>query len=505
MPNTESCETMLEALLNNPFTASAIINGGDLIFEYVSDQFVRLTGNTREQLLAKSAREVISMVFNAEVWNSVEEVCNAGKSWYQHEIAASADPTTSSISNYFNLLIQSVKDSDGKTGKIVMLAWDVTEEVKTWQTQLNKQVEKDLRELREQLELQSRLHKAITDSTPDLIYAFDLNARFIFANKALLKMWGRTMQDSIGKSLLEIGYEPWHAEMHEKEIEHIKETKETVRGEVAFPHATLGRRIYDYIFVPVLDAEGNITTIAGTTRDITEMRQLLRQKDEFLGIASHELKTPVTSIKAYGQVLQTIFERKKDPTSVAALQKMDSQVNKLTGLIQDLLDVTKIQAGKMLFNKETFNVSNLVTELVDELQLTTQKHTIIKKLDTTIEVFGDRERIGQVITNFITNAIKYSPLADKIEIELYMVESDIIVSVKDFGIGIPIEMQGFIFEQFYRVSASHSTIPGLGIGLYISSEIIKRIGGKIWVESEPGAGSTFYFSLPQAKEENDNS
>jgi PAS domain S-box-containing protein len=122
-------------------------------------------------------------------------------------------------------------------------------------------------------ERQQRLYQTIVSSTPDLVYSFDLDYRFTFANPALLTMWGRTLEDSIGKSLLEIGYEPWHAEMHEREIDQVVATKRPIRGEVSFPHATLGRRVYDYIFVPVLNAAGEVETIAGTTRDITERKQ----------------------------------------------------------------------------------------------------------------------------------------------------------------------------------------------------------------------------------------
>jgi PAS domain S-box-containing protein len=122
-------------------------------------------------------------------------------------------------------------------------------------------------------ERRNRLYETIVSSTPDLVYSFDLNYRFTFANQALLTMWGRTLENSIGKSLLEIGYEPWHAEMHEREIDQVVATKQAIRGEVAFPHATLGRRVYDYIFVPVLNAAGEVEAIAGTTRDVTERKQ----------------------------------------------------------------------------------------------------------------------------------------------------------------------------------------------------------------------------------------
>ncbi len=352
-----------------------------------------------------------------------------------------------------------------------------------------------LQATKEESDQRQRLYEAVTDSTLDLIYVFDLNYRFTYANKALLEMWGTT--DYVGKSLSELGYEPWHADMHEREIDRVKATKKPIRGEVPFNHASLGRRIYDYIFVPVLNAKKEVVAVAGTTRDITEFRNLAQQKDDFIGIVSHELKTPVTSIKAYGQVLQTMFKRKGDMKAVEALRKMDAQVNKLTNLIGDLLDVTKIQSGRIQFHEDFFDFNGLVNEIVDEMQLTTELHTLKKMLGKSMQVYGDRERIGQVLTNLISNAIKYSPHTKEIQIVTVSKKDKVILSVQDFGVGIQEEKQDKVFEQFFRVSGPHhSTVPGLGLGLYISSEIIKRQSGRIWVESREGKGSTFIFSLP---------
>ncbi|MEX2574701.1 MAG: PAS domain-containing protein, partial [Balneolaceae bacterium] len=127
-----------------------------------------------------------------------------------------------------------------------------------------------------ELARQNHLYETIISNTPDLVYVFDLNYRFTFANEAILQMWGRTFEESVGKSLLEVGYEPWHAEMHEKEIDQIVRTKQPVRGEVAFQHSKLGKRIYDYILVPVFNDKNEVVSVAGTTRDITE-----RKKNEF--------------------------------------------------------------------------------------------------------------------------------------------------------------------------------------------------------------------------------
>ena len=170
----------------------------------------------------------------------------------------------------------------------------------------------------------------------------------------------------------------------------------------------------------------------------------------------------------------------------------------LTLLISELLDVTKIEQGKLQFRDELFDLNELADEVVEEIQRTTKKHKISKILGQNVVVRGDRDRLGQVITNFLTNAIKYSPKSDQIIVRSEVRgKKDVILSVQDYGLGLLPEDKEKVFERFYRVMGyGHETYPGLGLGLYISAEIIHRHKGRIWVDSELGKGSTFYFSLP---------
>jgi signal transduction histidine kinase len=179
---------------------------------------------------------------------------------------------------------------------------------------------------------------------------------------------------------------------------------------------------------------------------------------------------------------------------------MDNQINKLTSLIKDLLDVTKITEGKLILQEEEFDVNELVKEVVDDLQVTAKKHRIIQELADLEPIIGDKERIAQVLVNLISNAVKYSPDANKIIVKTSMVNGEIMVCVQDFGIGISKDMQKKLFQRFFRVvDDSTRTFPGLGLGLFISTEIIKRQNGRIWVESAPGKGSSFCFTLPYKK------
>lgn len=220
-------------------------------------------------------------------------------------------------------------------------------------------------------------------------------------------------------------------------------------------------------------------------------------RDEFISVASHELKTPVTSVKMFTQVLKKHSQQIGDKKAVSHLTKMDKQLNKLTELIYDLLNVSKIQAGKMEFENKMFDFDKTIQEVIVVLQQTTEKHMLIIEGETGAKVYGDAERIGQVVNNLVSNAIKYSPKAENVIIKLSKNKKNVQVDVQDFGIGMAKEHFKKIFERFYRVYDSNDkTFPGLGIGLYISGEIIKRHCGKLWVKSTPGKGSTFSFSIP---------
>lgn len=231
-----------------------------------------------------------------------------------------------------------------------------------------------------------------------------------------------------------------------------------------------------------------------------EAQQAISMRDDFIAVASHELKTPVTSLKMYAQVLQKQLARAGEESQSRSLAKMDAQLDKLTRLINDLLNVSRLQQGRLEFQEEAFDLNEVAQEAIEHIRPTSEKHHI--QLEGQIErpVWGDRDRIGQVFTNLLANAIKFSPGADTVIVRLIAEPERAVVSVRDFGIGIEEEHQSSIFNQFYRVTdPDERTFPGLGIGLYISREIIRRHGGSIQVASEKGQGAEFRFTVPYTR------
>lgn len=234
---------------------------------------------------------------------------------------------------------------------------------------------------------------------------------------------------------------------------------------------------------------------------VSERRMYERKKDEFISVASHELKTPITSIKAFTQTLQLLFERKGDRQSSAQMSRVNRQVDRLNRLIVKLLDLTRIQEGRIVLQKERFSIGSLVREIVEELAETTH-HKILIQGETRASITADRDRIGRVLTNLLTNAAKYSPDADEILVKITKSRDDLTVSVRDFGIGISKEDQEHVFDRFYQAATKKTDDreDSLGLGLYIAKAIVERHGGRIWVKSNQGSGrrrgSNFCFSLP---------
>lgn len=259
---------------------------------------------------------------------------------------------------------------------------------------------------------------------------------------------------------------------------------------------------------PIFDSKGSIVGASKIARDISaqllaqeenerlykQVKLLNAKKDEFIGLASHELKTPLTSIQGYLDILERIIT---DEKARNYLQKSRHQLKRVHALIAELLDVSKIEAGKLPLHYVRFDICQLVADVVEMLSLSNERFTIeLEALGQELFITADAHRIEQVITNLLTNAIRYSGESQQIRVYLKSEDQHIVLGVQDFGIGIPTDKLEDIFSKFFRVGNHSADISGLGIGLYLSQEIVNRHNGRIWVESDLGKGSTFWFTLP---------
>jgi len=770
-----------------------ILDGPELVYDLVNPAYQQILPGRK--LLNRPLFEALPELVGTPLQEVLLNVYRTGEPYEINELLIpiaeyEGGPTRN---RYFTFNYQARRDENDEVDGILAFVFEVTGMIN---------VQDDLKKAREQSEQQKRVYETIISGTPDLMYVFDLDYRFTYANSALLSMWGKTWDHAIGKGLLENGYEPWHAEMHEREIGQVKETKQPVRGEVSFPHATLGLRVYDYILTPLLNEQGEVEAVAGTTRDVTERKQweealarsseelraineemvavneaqaasneeltatnnelaLVNQqlvaarqkieeseaalrlaisaanfgtwfihsvtrefvadtrlkelfgyypdedlsieqalaqipgeyrglvgtklenaiyrngdydvtypvtgfhdgqlrwlraignlkadpsgtfsaftgvvmditeqylaavkieraeeslrmaidaaglgtyfinvidrifypspklkeffgfgpdeevpyeaainqihpdyrqaaadlveaaitkgvifdmeypiighsdgkirwvrgigtvqpdekginryftgvlheiteqkqdeirKNDFIGMVSHELKTPLTSLTAIVQVLNARFKNSEDKFVPGALEKANLQVKRMNNMINGFLNISRFESGKILIEKHLFDIDQLLQEMIEESQLTVTTHQIEFSGCGELEVYADRDKISSVISNLLTNAVKYSPKGTLISCTCVATDQMATVSVKDEGIGLKPEDMERVFDRFFRVETNHTRhISGFGIGLYLSAEIIQRHDGKIWVESESGVGSTFYFSLP---------
>jgi PAS domain S-box-containing protein len=763
-----------------------ILDGPELVYELVNPAYQQLLPG--RELLNRPIFKALPELVGTRLQKVLLNVYHTGEPYQINELLIpiaefEGGPTHD---RYFTFNYQARRDANDKVDGVLAFVFEVTGMI---------HVQHDLQEAREQSEQQKRVYETIASGTPDLMYVFGLDYRFTYANSALLSMWGKTWDNAVGKSLLENGYEPWHAEMHEREIDQIKLTKKPIRGEVSFPHATLGTRVYDYILTPVVNEQGELEAVAGTTRDITERKQweqalaksseelqaineemaasneeltatnnelasvnqqlsearqkieeseaALRlainaanfgtwfihsvtrefitdprlkelfgyyphealsieqalaqitdeyrgfvatklenamyhggdydvtypviglhdnrlrwlraignlkadvsgsfsaftgvvmditeqhlaakkvelaeeslrmaidaaglgtyyinvidrifypssklkeffgfapdeevpyeaainqihpdyrqtaadlveasitkgvifdleypiighndgkirwvrgigtvqqdetgtnryftgvlheiteqkqdeiRKNDFIGMVSHELKTPLTSLTAIIQIANTKLKSSEDAFLAAAMGKANIQVKRMSNMINGFLNISRLESAKLLVDKYEFNLDELIEDIVNETALTVTTHEIKFHPYNRIMVKADQDKIGSVITNLMSNAVKYSPKGKVVEVKCEIIEGKAQVSIKDDGMGIKPEDIDSVFDRYFRVESSHTRhISGFGIGLYLSAEIIHRHNGEIWVESECGEGSTFYFNLP---------
>jgi PAS domain S-box-containing protein len=382
---------------------------------------------------------------------------------------------------------------------------EVAERIRTASERLRNQ--KELANVVADSERRRRLYETFLENSPDLAYVFDLNHRFIYANKVLLNMWNRTWEEAIGRNCLELGYEPWHAEMHDREIEQVIATKQAVRGEVPFEGA-FGRRIYDYIFVPVLGPDGEVEAIAGTTRDVTERKQAEqalhdanRRKDEFLAMLSHELRNPLAPIRNSLYILD-----RADPSGQQArnaIEVIGRQVTHLTNLVDDLLDVTRIATGKIELQRAEVDLAALVRRTAEDYRALTQARGLELSVvgdGEALVVEGDETRLSQVLGNLLGNAAKFTPSGGRITVTVQKRPETALIHVTDTGFGIAPDLLPIIFDPFTQASQDLARAEGgLGLGLALVKGVIELHGGSVAAMNTPGAGAQLSVELPLAQ------
>jgi two-component system CheB/CheR fusion protein len=361
----------------------------------------------------------------------------------------------------------------------------------------------------EQVQAASEYAEAIVETVREPLLVLSSQLRIERANTAFYQCFQVTPAETEGQTLTDLGEGQWDLPPLRTLLASVRTVNRSFRDfevERSFPR--VGPRIMLLNARRIVRAREPLgdPLVLLAMEDVTERRELERLKDALIVLASHELKTPITSAKLALQMLQLRLSTQGDASSVVAqLRTIDAFLNRLVRVIDGFLDATALETGGLSIQAAPFALNDLIEETCEELGRTTTARRVHVDLDIPVEVCGDRERTGQVLSNLLGNAIKYSPATEPIRVSTVASEDLVMVCVQDRGSGIPLDQQDRIFERFSRIDdALYLQAPGVGLGLYLAAEITKRQGGRIWVESIPGNGSTFYFTVPRQHETTDH-
>jgi two-component system sensor histidine kinase VicK len=480
-------ENIRNMVLQSP-VGMCIIEGEPLFVREINDSFLAILGKSREALKTRPYWEVNSEV--ADLYKPItDHVMATGTTYHANEHAIPMIRNGVEELVHVDFVYEPMKDGEGKTYAIMIVAIDVSDKVLA-----RKKVER----------AEESLRMAI-DAAGLGSYHINVIDRIFYPSPKLKEFFGFGPDE-------EVPYEAAINQIHEDYRQQVADQVEAaiikgLRFDTEYPivgHNDGKIRWVRGIGTVQQDDEGVNRYFTGVLHEITEQKKDELRKNDFIGMVSHELKTPLTSLTALIQVANSKLKESEDAFLSGAMDKANTQVKRMTRMINGFLNISRLEAGKILIDKHHFDLEQLIEEMIRETRMTVTSHEIRFEPCQPVVVSADMDKIGSVITNLISNAVKYSPKGKLIDIKCELTDGFARVSVHDEGMGIkPADLEN-LFERYYRVESKHTQhISGFGIGLYLSAEIIQRHDGRIWAESKSGVGSTFYFSLPLIKTKSD--
>ncbi|WP_231490859.1 PAS domain-containing sensor histidine kinase [Pedobacter sp. Leaf170] len=464
-----------------------VLEGDDLVIDIANKVILNIWGRKESEVIGKPHELARPELKGQPVNKWLRDVYETGIAKVNNVFRVMLYQENGLREAFVNSIYQPIKSSSGQITGILVILEEITNQI-----------------------LASRAHEKNQLMLAMAIDAGELGTFFyepennLFSGNDLLKSWfGLSSDDKLD---LGIALSAIHEEDRELVSKSISEAlMQESGGRYAIDYRIRANPDAEFRTVQAIgrttfDTNGKALSLNGTVRDITEQKKDEQRKDDFISMVSHELKTPLTSLNAYIQLLQRTAIKQKDKDLEGVLQKALKQIRSMTSMINGFLNVSRLESGKMSIDATTFDVKGLFDELESELSATIHTHHLEFITADDVYLNADRDKIAQVVQNLVGNAVKYSPMSSTITIGYAVKDDKVVFSVEDKGMGIAEEDQEHIFERYYRVKNQQmGSIAGFGIGLYLCKEIIERHGGNIWLNSEWNNGTTFYFQLSLVK------
>ena len=339
---------------------------------------------------------------------------------------------------------------------------------------------------------------SFAESNPDPILITNIQGEIQYVNSAWEKLTGYTLDEVRNKNPRFLRTDKTPLRVHQLIRENLRAGRSFESEEIVDRAKDGSEFSIRAAYFPIIEA-GKIVYLVQALNEVSKRKAFEKRKDALISVASHEIRTPLSVIKLSIELL--MHELGTVPKEVLDILKtIQDETGRVTTLLNDLLDASRVESGTLNLRKEEHDLKHSVALTIRELQIASPTHTIILEEEGRgdLSAVYDESRINEVLSNLISNAVKYSPRADKIIVRVYSEGTSAVVSVQDFGIGISAQERRKIFDMFYRAK-NKGVIKGFGLGLYIGAQIITSHGGGMWVTSKLGVGSTFYFSLPRGK------
>lgn len=471
-------ENRFRSLVEHSPVAMASLKGVDFEIDVVNDAILEIWGKDRS-ILGLPLHLALHEIKDQDFLTILKEVYHSGKTYYGKEHKALLSVNGNSVERYLNFVYKPISNSDGKSTAILIVATDVTEQVNTRES---------LSEINTRLEI--ALDASSLGSTEVHIATGVMQSTDQFKRN-----FGFSPEEDFKYSDLFDAMLPEHHERVRGLVREAMRTNGIYKTEYPIKWRDGSIHWIQAHGRPRYDENGNADRMVGMTADITEKKLFDQRKDDLLSIASHELKTPLTILKASIQLLDRLKHKPFSETHSKLLDQSAKSVDTMVSLIDELLNMRRMNEDQLKLDKTKFNLFEMLSRSCSHVRME-GKYQLIITGDRNVEVYADENRIDQVVINFVNNAVKYASDSNEIHINIETLNNEVKVSIKDFGEGIDGKILPQLFDRYFRADHSGKTYSGLGLGLYICAEIIKKHDGQIGAESTMGEGSTFWFILP---------